>query len=67
MGKKKPLPQIELAHKALDLHCNMKDLCTMCGKKITTQIYKGSGVCSENCRKDRDDDHEPFRGGRLAP
>jgi len=35
--------------------------CCMCGKKIKTQIFKGTGVCGENCRKNRDNDHESWR------
>ena len=30
--------------------------CTVCDSKITIQIMKNSGVCSENCRKIRDGD-----------
>lgn len=28
--------------------------CSECGNEIKTQIRKNSGVCSENCRKQRD-------------
>ena len=37
-----------------------RDICCICLRPIKTQIMKGSGVCSELCRKDRDNDHEPF-------
>lgn len=37
------------------------EVCSECGKKIKVQIFKNSGVCSELCRKDRDNDHGPAR------
>lgn len=37
--------------------------CTECGNKILIQIFKGTGVCCENCRKNRDNDHKPALGG----
>jgi predicted nucleic acid-binding Zn ribbon protein len=40
--------------------------CIICGKKIKVQIYKNTEVCSENCRKDRDGDHEPARIGYVS-
>lgn len=43
------------------------DICRICGKRIIVQIFRNSGVCSEKHRKDRDNDHAPFRGGSLAP
>lgn len=46
---------------------NRTNVCCICGKDIKIQIFKGTGVCSENCRKDRDNDHAPFRGGALSP
>jgi len=60
--KRPPLGQIELAHKALQQSCQIKDLCIMCGRKIKTLIFQGTGVCSDDCRKDRDGDHEPAQG-----
>lgn len=36
------------------------EYCKICRKKIVVQIFKGTDVCSEKCRKDRDNDHEPF-------
>jgi hypothetical protein len=47
--------------------CAKSDICIICGKKIVLQIFRNSGVCCELHRKDRDNDHEPFRGGALAP
>ena len=35
--------------------------CQICAKPILVQIFKGSGVCSELCRKDRDNDHDVAR------
>ena len=40
-----------------------RDICILCLKPIKTIAFKGTGVCSENCRKDRDNDHEPATGG----
>lgn len=60
--KVKPLSSVALAHKALQQNCNVRDLCKMCGTKIKTLIFRGTGVCSEDCRKDRDGDHEPASG-----
>lgn len=28
--------------------------CQLCGRRIEVQIFRGSGVCSENCRKTRE-------------
>jgi len=42
-------------------------ICCICGTVITVQIFKNTGVCCEKHRKDRDNDHQPFRGGSLAP
>lgn len=61
-SKVEPLSQLALAHKALDQNCSIKDLCVMCGTKIKTLIFQGTGICSDDCRKDRDGDHEPARG-----
>lgn len=43
------------------------NVCCMCGTKIETQIFKNTGTCGEGCRKDRDGDWAPFRGGALSP
>ena len=42
---------------------NRRNHCSECGKEIITQIYKGTGVCGENCRKERDNDKKPWRMG----
>ena len=34
--------------------------CQVCGAEIRMTIMKGSGVCSENCRKIRDGEITPF-------
>lgn len=57
---KKQLSNIQLANRAIEEHCKMKDICSNCGKRIKTLIFQGSGICSDDCRKDRDGDHEPF-------
>lgn len=63
--KKEPLSQIKRAHIALNENVSIKEICIMCGRRIKTLIFKGTGVCCEDCRKDRDGDHEPSRG--LVP
>lgn len=35
-----------------------KEYCSQCPKEILIQIFKGTGVCSEKCRKIRDNDHK---------
>lgn len=60
-----PLTDVQLAHCAITQNCAIHDLCVMCGRKPEVQIYKGSGVCCELCRKDRDRDHGSSRA--LAP
>ncbi len=59
--KPKQLSRVKLTHLALKHGGSIKDYCVMCGSKIKVQIFKGTGICSENCRKDRDDDHAPAR------
>lgn len=44
-----------------------KQRCTICKKKIKVMAFLNTGVCSEKCRKERDNDKLPFRGGHLAP
>lgn len=46
-----------------EIQANQHNHCSECGKEIITQIYKGTGVCGENCRKERDHDKEPWRMG----
>lgn len=60
--KVRPLSPVAMAHRALEQHCSIKELCIMCGMKIKTLIFQGTGVCSDDCRKDRDGDHEPAQG-----
>jgi hypothetical protein len=62
MAKKqnKPLSKMKLAHIALKHGGSILDYCCMCGSRIVTMIYKGTGVCGDNCRKLRDSDTEPF-------
>jgi hypothetical protein len=59
---KPPLSPVVLAHYALKQNCKISELCIMCGKRIRTAIFRGTGVCCEDCRKDRDGDHEPAQG-----
>ena len=35
------------------------DKCSVCGKPTKVAIFRGTGVCSENCRKSRDNDWLP--------
>jgi len=36
----------------------MIDECVTCGRPIRVMAFKGTGVCSEQCRKDRDEEVE---------
>lgn len=36
--------------------------CIICGQQIRTMAFMGTGVCSEMCRKERDNDHAPATG-----
>lgn len=42
----------------------MSETCEVCGKQIKMMSQLGTGVCSEFCRKDRDNDHGPAGGRR---
>lgn len=42
---------------------SVKDICTNDGRVIRTMAFIGTGVCCEDCRKERDGDTEPFRTG----
>lgn len=55
--KGEPLSKIQRANCALQEGVQMKDICHMCGQVIMMMAFKGTTVCSELCRKDRDDDH----------
>jgi hypothetical protein len=35
--------------------------CTICTKPVQVQIMKGTGICSEKCRKIRDGEANPDR------
>lgn len=69
MGKNgvKVLDDKQLKKLAKENKTTVSNICCICGKVIEVQIFKNSGVCSEMHRKDRDNDHLPFRGGSLAP
>ena len=56
------LDMVQRAHCASMQGALLKDCCIMCGLKVEVMAFKGTGVCSELCRKDRDRDH----GGRKA-
>lgn len=34
----------------------MKNICEVCDKKIKVIAFQGTGICSENCRKIRDNE-----------
>lgn len=38
-----------------------KTACRVCGKEPQVMAFRGTGVCSELCRKERDGDQRPFR------
>ena len=62
-----PLTPIQLAHCAVTQGCKVSELCVMCGIKIETMSFKGTGVCSELCRKDRENDHSKSHAIIEAP
>ena len=43
------------------------ETCSVCGGEVKTMTFRKTGVCSENCRKIRDNDHEPARALTHAP
>lgn len=45
----------------------VRDVCCVCGAKIHTMSFKGTGVCGELHRKVRDGDTEPWQGGARNP
>lgn len=65
MGKvrepKKWMNRVQRANIAIENNVKMKEVCVIDGNLITVMIFKGTNVCSENCRKVRDNDHEPAR------
>ncbi len=60
--RKKQIGKVKLYQIADQHKVNVKMICSNCGKKIRTLIFQGTGVCSDDCRKDRDGDHEPAQG-----
>ena len=59
------ITELELKELAEEYEVPVRDICRVCGKKITVMIYRGSGVCSDDHRKIRDGDDPspyPFRG-----
>jgi hypothetical protein len=44
-----------------------KEICSVCGGEVKTMAFRMTGVCGENCRKDRDNDHAPARALVSAP
>ena len=47
---------------ASKLKVSTNNICCMCLTEIKVMAFKNTGVCSEDCRKDRDNDHEPATG-----
>ena len=43
----------------------VNDLCCVCLEPINVMAFKGTGVCCEDHRKTRDNDHEPFKAVNL--
>ena len=39
----------------------MEETCGECGSEVKTQIMKGTGLCGELCRKQRDKEPENYR------
>lgn len=39
-----------------------RERCKICHKPVMVQIFKGTGICSDLCRKERDNDHLPASG-----
>lgn len=64
-GKKKPWPNVTVQEAAALTGRSFNDVCCICLEAIHVQIFRNSGVCCEDHRKDRDDDHEPFKAVGL--
>lgn len=62
-----PLNPVTIKNLAKFNDVPISQICCMCGSVIKVMAFKNTGVCCENHRKDRDNDHAPFRGGQLAP
>lgn len=67
MEQKHPFHPEIIAKEAKDLGVQPHDLCCMCLKKIETMCFRFTGVCSELCRKDRDNDHSKNHAIIEAP
>ena len=61
----KPWPEDVVEVRATEGDLRPNEVCCICLRKIKVQIWKNSGICSEQCRKDRDNDHEPFQPVNL--
>ena len=42
-----------------------REICCICLAKIEVMAFRGTGTCCEQHRKDRDEDHEPFKAVGL--
>jgi hypothetical protein len=62
-----PLTEFWIKRLAEWYHVEPNNVCMMCGAQVEMQIMKNTGLCSENCRKERDHDWQPFRGGAAVP
>jgi hypothetical protein len=47
------------------VHVNTPETCVICGGLIVMQIFKSTGVCSEDHRKQRDGERDQPGGPRL--
>jgi hypothetical protein len=65
--KYKQLSEEDLQYLAERYKVSVKDVCCICGMKIRTMSFKGTGVCGELHRKVRDNDTEPWQGGARNP
>lgn len=51
------IPNYKLQEIAKHLSLPVRSICTNCGSEIRVMSFRGTGVCCELCRKDRDGDH----------
>lgn len=61
----KPYSKEAILTAAITNKVSYNQICCICLKVITMQIFKNTGVCCENHRKDRDNDHEVFRAVNI--
>jgi len=66
-GKRDQLPKAVVEDIAQDYSVPVKNVCTNCGGIIQVMCFRGTGVCSEICRKDRDGDHSKSHAIIEAP